>query len=89
MEIIEMNKKAITVLEQWDPFQAGKDAYEHEIIDVVAALQRFDHPVDLAKAFEKFMSILLKFGFQLKNAFKFLISSWRLSLKPKVLFNLF
>lgn len=50
MEIIEMNKKAIAVLEQWDPFQAGKDAYEFEIVDVVAALQRFDDPVDLAKS---------------------------------------
>lgn len=46
---IEMNKKAIAVLKQWDPFQAGKDAYELEIVDVVEALHRFDHPVDLAK----------------------------------------
>lgn len=49
METIEMNKKATAVLKQWDPFQEGKDAYELEIVDVVAALHRFDHPVDLAK----------------------------------------
>lgn len=50
MEIIDMNKKAITVLEQWDPFQEGQDAYKLEIMDVVEALHRFDHPVDLAKS---------------------------------------
>lgn len=49
MEMIEMDKKAAAVLEDWDPFQEGKGAYEHEIIDVVEALHRFDHPVDLAR----------------------------------------
>ncbi|AOV07009.1 DUF1871 family protein [Sporosarcina ureilytica] len=50
MEIMEMNKKAIAVLEEWDPFQVGNNAYKLEIVDVVAALHRFDHPVDLAKS---------------------------------------
>ncbi|WP_124071284.1 DUF1871 family protein [Filibacter tadaridae] len=42
-------KKAIALLEDWDPFQAGKKAYEHEITDVIAELHRLDHPTDLAK----------------------------------------
>lgn len=50
MKTMEMNKKASAVLESWDPFQVGKNAYEFEIIDVVAALHQFDHPVDLAKS---------------------------------------
>ena len=49
MQTIEMNKKAIVLLEQWDPFHKGKKAYELEIVDVVADLQRLDHPTDLAK----------------------------------------
>ena len=44
-----MNKKAVTLLEQWDPFQEGNKAYELEIVDVVAELHRLDHPTDLAK----------------------------------------
>ena len=44
-----MNKKAIALLEQWDPFEAGTKAYELEIVDVVAELHRLDHPTDLAK----------------------------------------
>nr|WP_218628038.1 DUF1871 family protein [Sporosarcina sp. E16_8] len=44
-----MNKKAVALLEQWDPFEAGPKAYEHEIVDVVSDLHRLDHPTDLAK----------------------------------------
>ncbi|MEK3937544.1 DUF1871 family protein [Sporosarcina sp. FSL W7-1349] len=49
MQTIEMNKKAVSLLEEWDPFQVGKKAYEMEIADVVSELQRLDHPTDLAK----------------------------------------
>ncbi|WP_218624935.1 DUF1871 family protein [Sporosarcina sp. BP05] len=44
-----MNKKAVALLEQWDPFEAGPKAYALEIVDVVADLHRLDHPTDLAK----------------------------------------
>jgi len=44
-----MNKKAVALLEQWDPFDVGPKAYEHEIVDVVSDLHRLDHPTDLAK----------------------------------------
>ena len=49
MQILEMNKKAVSLLEEWDPFNEGKRAYELEIADVVAELHRLDHPTDLAK----------------------------------------
>ena len=49
MQTIEMNKKAIMLLEEWDPFNVGRKAYELEIADVVAELQVLDHPTDLAK----------------------------------------
>ncbi|MEK4404582.1 MULTISPECIES: DUF1871 family protein [Sporosarcina] len=49
MQTIEMNKKAVALLEQWDPFDVGPKAYAHEIVDVVSDLQRLDHPTDLAK----------------------------------------
>ena len=49
MQTIEMNKKAISILEKWDPFDEGEKAYELEIVDVVAELHRLDHPADLAK----------------------------------------
>ena len=49
MQTIEINKKAIGILEQWDPFKEGAKAYELEIADVVAELHRLDDPVDLAK----------------------------------------
>lgn len=49
MNMIDMNKKAVALLEQWDPFDEGQKAYEPEIADVVAELHRLDHPTDLAK----------------------------------------
>lgn len=49
MQTIEMNKKAVALLEKWDPFNEGNKAYELEIIDIVAELQRLDDPTDLAK----------------------------------------
>lgn len=49
MQTVEMNKKAIHLLEEWDPFLKGPDAYELEIADVVAELHLLDHPTDLAK----------------------------------------
>ena len=43
MNNIEMNRQAVKLLEQWDPFQLGEEAYETETADVVGALQG---PVD-------------------------------------------
>lgn len=49
MQTMEMNKKAVAILEKWDPFKEGAKAYELVIVDVVAELQRIDYPADLAK----------------------------------------
>ena len=49
MQTMEMNKKAVALLEQWDPFDAGAKAYELEIVDVLAELHQLNHPADLAK----------------------------------------
>ena len=48
MHQIEMNKQAVRVLEDWDPFQLGSGNYAAEAADVVAFLQGADHPSDVA-----------------------------------------
>lgn len=49
LENILMNKSAIELLKQWDPFHIGVDNYDTEAADVVAALQGIDDPSKLAK----------------------------------------
>ncbi|MBD7985621.1 DUF1871 family protein [Sporosarcina sp. Sa2YVA2] len=49
MQTMDMNKRAILVLEDWDPFNVGRKGYELEIADVISELQVLDHPTDLAK----------------------------------------
>lgn len=49
MDTSEMNRRAVWVMEEWDPFAVGKDHYDAEITEVVAQLQLLDHPSDLAK----------------------------------------
>ena len=44
-----MNKRAILLLKEWDPFLLGEDAYHQEIADVVARWDEIDYPSDLAK----------------------------------------
>jgi len=48
-----MNKAAMKVLEEWDPFNIGEDSYETETADVVAALQGIDDPNQLAKVIQQ------------------------------------
>lgn len=50
MNLHEMNRKAVNVLEQWDPFQQGKEAYKGTTEAVVEALHMHDHPMELAKS---------------------------------------
>ena len=52
MEKIEMNRKAVSTLAQWDPFKLGEDGYDTETADVVAALQGIDNPSDLGKVIQ-------------------------------------
>ncbi|MEI4771748.1 DUF1871 family protein [Psychrobacillus sp. FJAT-51614] len=49
MDTIEMNRKALWTLQEWDPFKIGVDSYDAEAADVVADLQSIDHPSELAK----------------------------------------
>lgn len=53
MDAIEMNRKAIWTLQEWDPFNLGVDSYETETADVVADLQSIDHPSELAKRIQE------------------------------------
>lgn len=45
----EMNRRAASVLKEWDPFDIGEDLYENEITGVMAQLHLLDDPSDLAK----------------------------------------
>ncbi|MBP2240488.1 hypothetical protein J2Z40_001043 [Cytobacillus eiseniae] len=38
MQIQEMNRQLISVLDEWDPFQIGAGQYETEIADVIQAV---------------------------------------------------
>ncbi|WP_336824219.1 DUF1871 family protein [Sporosarcina sp. USHLN248] len=67
MQTIEMNKKAIILLQDWDPFQIGKGAYEVEIADVVEELQSLDHPTDLAKRIREIYEHSYKIWIPIEN----------------------
>lgn len=49
MNLHEMNRKAINLLEQWDPFDKGREVYGKTTGAVVEALDEYDHPMELAK----------------------------------------
>ena len=53
MEDIQMNRKAVSLLMQWDPFKLGENSYDTETADVVAALQGINDPSDLAKVIQR------------------------------------
>lgn len=49
MDTSEMNRRAMRILAEWDPFKAGEEAYGTEIAGVVAELQVLDHPSELGR----------------------------------------
>ncbi|MGX9135701.1 DUF1871 family protein [Rummeliibacillus sp. JY-2-4R] len=53
MENIEMNRKAIRTLEDWNPFKIDGFTYDTEAADVVAALQYIDDPSNLGKVIQE------------------------------------
>lgn len=54
MENIEMNRKAMHTLEEWNPFGFDDDfCYDTEAADVVSALQYIDDPSELAKKIQR------------------------------------
>jgi len=52
MENFELNRKAVRLLEVWDPFQLGTESYETETADVVAALQGIQDVEELAEVIQ-------------------------------------
>lgn len=52
MENIELNRRAVEVLEQWDPFENDLQ-YDTEAADVVAALQTVKDAEALAKVIQE------------------------------------
>ncbi|GKW47377.1 DUF1871 family protein [Planococcus sp. NCCP-2050] len=57
MGMSEMNRKAVRVLEEWDPFAIGEERYGVEIGNVVDQLQVLDHPSDLAKQIQSIYEV--------------------------------
>ena len=53
MNNIEMNQQAVKMLEQWDPFNLGPDAYDTETADVVGALQGPIEAQELAEIIQR------------------------------------
>ena len=57
MDASEMNRRAVVVLEEWDPFTIGTEGYDLEIVDVITQLQVLDHPSELAKEIQSIYGI--------------------------------
>ena len=57
MDASEMNRRAVVVLEEWDPFTIGTEGYDLEIVDVITQLQVLDHPSELAKEIQNIYEI--------------------------------
>ncbi|WP_407674780.1 DUF1871 family protein [Planococcus massiliensis] len=53
----EMNRRAVRVLEEWDPFALGEERYGVEIGNVVDQLHVLDHPSDLAKQIQSIYEV--------------------------------
>jgi len=49
MDLNEMNRRVVAVLEEWDPFAIGSELYDAEIESVITQLHVLDHPSELAK----------------------------------------
>lgn len=60
MHQIEMNKQAVRLVEEWDPFHLGADMYAGEAADVVAFLQGAIHPSDIAH----YIQMIYEFSFE-------------------------
>ncbi|WP_425024021.1 DUF1871 family protein [Planococcus ruber] len=52
-----MNRRAVRVLEEWDPFALGEERYGVEIGNVVDQLHVLDHPSDLAKQIQSIYEV--------------------------------
>ncbi len=52
MNTVDMDKRALWIMEGWDPFSVGSGEYKSEANDVINKLHELDHPSDLAKAIQ-------------------------------------
>lgn len=55
-----MNRRAIRILEDWDPFALGEQFYGTETMDAVAALHLLDDPSELAKKIQSIYEVSFK-----------------------------
>ncbi|MBQ0139055.1 MAG: DUF1871 family protein [Kurthia sp.] len=53
MDVIVMNRKAIHIIQNWNPFKLDDFSYETEAADVVAVLQNVDDPSILGKKIQE------------------------------------
>ncbi|QOV13128.1 DUF1871 family protein [Viridibacillus arvi] len=53
MENIAMNRKAVHILSEWDPFEIENFTYDTEAAGVVAELQHIDDPTVLGKKIQE------------------------------------
>ncbi|MDN7247205.1 DUF1871 family protein [Planococcus shenhongbingii] len=60
METSEMNRRAVRILEEWNPFSVGEELHGTEIVAVVAQLHILDHPSDLAKQIQRIYEFSFK-----------------------------
>ncbi|RAZ66619.1 DUF1871 family protein [Planococcus maitriensis] len=60
MDTVEMDKRALRILEGWDPFSVGMGKYGAEAADVIDSLHAIDHPSDLAKAIQEIYGFSFK-----------------------------
>ncbi|WP_027410536.1 DUF1871 family protein [Anoxybacteroides tepidamans] len=49
MDMAKTNETLLEIVQRWDPFGYGTDAYETEAVDVVQAVHEYDSPMVLAK----------------------------------------
>lgn len=55
-----MNRKAVVVLKDWDPFTIGSEEYDSEVVEVIAQLKILDHPSELAKEIQSIYEMTFK-----------------------------
>lgn len=49
MDVKEMNRKVMHMVEQWNPLNLERESYQVEAEQVLTALQQVDDPSDLGK----------------------------------------
>lgn len=53
MDVMEMNRKVVHLVEQWNPLNLMQQSYQVEAEQVFSALQKLDDPSDLGKRIQE------------------------------------